>query len=601
MKLLKKIILRYFQSLAYFYRYLRYRVIVVLILGLLVGFLDGLGLSMFLPLLHLVDDSQEPNHDQLGNLSVITETLQRFNLPLTLTVVLGLLFMFFLLKAIASYASQYFKIVVKQYFIKLLRIRLISSLSQYPYERFVEYKVGEIQNNLHLEIYKVSNAYVNYFTCIQSVFMVMIYSIFALLIDWKFAMLIIFGGLVTHLIYRNFYQKTKQASRTLTQNESRYVGYLTEYLSYYKYLKAVGRIQFFTKKINSAIQEIEHINKRISVLGIKISSSREPILIGIVCLVIIIQVYVIHGSLGTVLVSLLFFYRALTSLMIVQSSYNSFLGLSGSLENITQFENQLTQAKEKKGLIPIETIRHGIEFNQVSFAYEKEHNILDHIQLTIPANQTVALVGDSGSGKSTIVNLICGLFHPRNGEVTIDGISIRDLNLDIYRNKIGYIIQDPIIFNDTLFNNVSFWEDPSEENLQRFRQVMKNVLLEDFVDRLKDGHQTVLGGHGVTLSGGQKQRISIARELYKSVEILILDEATSALDAENEKLLQENLEELQGKITMIVIAHKLATIRNADTIFLLEAGKLKDQGSFDSLLVSSPKFNLMAQIQGINT
>lgn len=556
---------------------------------------------MFLPLLHLVDDSQETSSDYLGNLSIITETFARFQLPLTLSVVLGFLFLFFLLKGVASYASQYFKIVVKQYFIKLLRIRLVSSLSQYPYNRFVTYKTGELQNNLHLEIYKVSNAYVNYFTCIQSVFMVIIYMIFALLIDWKFALLIILGGLMTHFIYRRFYEKTKQASRTLTKNEARYVGYLTEYLSYYKYLKAVGRIRFFSQKINSAVHDIEKVNKRISVLGIKISSSREPILIGIVCLVIIIQVYVIHGSLGTVLVSLLFFYRALTSLMTVQSSYNSFLSLSGSLENITLFEKKLTTEREKMGLISFETLKEAIEFKEVTFAYDTSYNVLDQIRLKIPVNKTVALVGDSGSGKSTLVNLVCGLFQPSQGEVTIDGISLRDLNMDTYRNKIGYILQDPVIFNDTLFNNVTFWDEPTEQNIIKFNQVMKEVLLDDFMLRLRDGHETLLGGHGINLSGGQKQRISIARELYRSVEILILDEATSALDAENENLIKENLEKLHGKMTMIIIAHKLVTIRKADLIFLLEDGKLKDQGSFDSLLKSSSKFNLMAQLQGINT
>ena len=165
------------------------------------------------------------------------------------------------------------------------------------------------------------------------------------------------------------------------------------------------------------------------------------------------------------------------------------------------------------------------------------------------------------------------MLTPENGKVLIDGIALTQYNLDSYRSKIGYISQDSVIFNDDLYNNITFWAEPTPENEKRFWEVIKMASLEEFVKNQPDKEKTRLGDNGILISGGQKQRISIAREMYKKVEILILDEATSALDSETEHIIQENIENLHGQYTMIVIAHRLSTIRNVDTIYLLDKGK----------------------------
>jgi subfamily B ATP-binding cassette protein MsbA len=217
--------------------------------------------------------------------------------------------------------------------------------------------------------------------------------------------------------------------------------------------------------------------------------------------------------------------------------------------------------------------------------------------MRIPKNHTIALTGTSGSGKTTLANVIAGLVHPSSGRVIVDGQPLSGYELNSYRSKIGYISQESVIFNDTIFNNITFWSDPTPENIERFWEVVNLASLVEFVNSQAEKEQAPLGDNGVLISGGQRQRISIARELYKKPDILILDEATSSLDSETESIIQENVERLHGAYTMIIIAHRLSTIRNADHIYLLDKGKIVIAGNYADLMDSSNKFQALVSLQ----
>jgi subfamily B ATP-binding cassette protein MsbA len=217
----------------------------------------------------------------------------------------------------------------------------------------------------------------------------------------------------------------------------------------------------------------------------------------------------------------------------------------------------------------------------------------------VPKKSTIALVGESGAGKTTLANMIAGLIRPDTGELFIDGIPMQQYNLNTYRDKVGYISQEPVVFNDSIFNNITFWAEPTPENMKRFNEVLRMASLGAYVDSLPEKELTRLGDSGILISGGQRQRISIARELYKDTEVLIFDEATSALDSETEKIIQENIEQLRGTYTIILIAHRLSTIKEADTIYLLEKGKVTASGSFDEMVHKSTRFKKMVSLQGI--
>jgi subfamily B ATP-binding cassette protein MsbA len=195
--------------------------------------------------------------------------------------------------------------------------------------------------------------------------------------------------------------------------------------------------------------------------------------------------------------------------------------------------------------------------------------------------------------------MVVGLIVPEEGHLFVDGKDIREYNLNSYREKIGYISQESVIFSDTVFNNITFWAEKTQENIEKFNSVIKSALLNDFVDSLSEKEDTKLGDNGILISGGQRQRISIARELFKDNEILVFDEATSALDSETEKSIQENIEKLYGNFTLLLIAHRLSTIMQADKIFLLEDGKIKSSGNFEEMVENSDRFKKMVSLQGI--
>lgn len=599
MKALKSLIKKYFSSFAYFYTYLRYRLFIVIGLSILIGTLDGFGLTMFLPLLQMADGSTVATGEGLGDLSFIVDGFNSLGIELNIKIALLILFIFFALKGVVIYITSVLKVIINRFFISKLRITLTDLFTHYSFKKFVTSDVGRIQNSLTGEIGRVTNAYQHYSECIQQSVMILVYTIFVFMVDWRFALLVCIGGGITNLLYGSIYKKTKQLSAELTKNNSGYQGLIIQYIANFKYLKATGFLKQYATKLKNKIREIEENSKKIGVLNARVTALREPMLIGVVCLVILVHIFILKGHLASVMISLLFFYRALTALMNLQNRYNSFLGVSGSLDNITKFEKELKQGAEKDGTIEFTRLSHSIEVQNVDFGYDEPNGILKQLNLKINKNQSVAFVGESGSGKTTLVNLISGLLNPNNGQIKIDGTNLNSLRKSSYQSRIGYIAQEPVIFNDTIFNNVTFWAEPTEENKIKFYDAVKRASIFEFIDSLKKKEDTLLGNNGINLSGGQKQRISIARELYKDIDILILDEATSALDSETEKEIQTNIDALKGQYTILIIAHRLSTIKNADVVYLMDKGKIIGSGNFEELVESSERFRKMVELQEI--
>lgn len=601
MKNLKKIIKKYFSSFAYFYGYLRYRIFIVLFLNILIGLLDGLGLTMFLPLLQMVDGTSEATGENMGNMAFIVDGFNKMGISLTLTTALLILFLFFSLKGLISFYFSAYKVKVNLYFISSLRIKLTRLFTNYSYNAFVSSDMGHIQNSFTGEAGRVSGAYKQYSTCVQQLITVLIYLGFVFLVDWQFAILVCLGGLISNIFFRRMFKITKAESRKLTANNSKYQGLIIQYVTNFKYLKATGFLKKYARKLIHGIRAVEQNNAKIGILNARMSALREPFMIGIVCLAILFQILVLGGNMAAILLSLLFFYRALTALISFQSTYNGFLAVSGSLDNIMNFEKEIKRNTEKDGRIKIEKFRNQIVIDHVDFGYDFPDQILKNINLVISKNQSVAFVGESGSGKTTLANLVSGLLRPTHGDILVDGISFQDLNFESYHSRVGYISQEAVIFNDTIFNNVTLWSPKSENTIDRFQKAIEKAAIAEFIDTLNNKENTKLGNNGINLSGGQKQRISIARELFKEIDILILDEATSALDSETEREIQTNLDQLKGDYTLFTIAHRLSTVKNADIVYLMDNGKISAKGSFNELILKSERFRKMVELQELRT
>ena len=234
----------------------------------------------------------------------------------------------------------------------------------------------------------------------------------------------------------------------------------------------------------------------------------------------------------------------------------------------------------------------------MSFGYQADDLILQDINLSLHRNETLALVGESGSGKTTLMNILSGLLQPTTGQMRVDGQDAAELDISSYQNRIGYITQEAVIFDDTVFNNVTFWAERTDANLQRFWAALEKASIAEFVRTQPDAEDARLGNNGINLSGGQKQRISIARELYKDVDFLFMDEATSALDSETERAIQDNIDQLKGQYTILIIAHRLSTIKNADRVVVLKQGRIDHIGTYEELIAQSVSFKRMVEFAG---
>lgn len=586
-----------FSTFKFYYKYIGNKLLVQIVLSVLISVLDSLGLSMFFPLFEVISKGAEVEEESSKLYLILEKLFHLFGLEINIVSILVLLSIFFILKGIAQYLYTIFFTKVRMEFIRDLRIELIEDLKNYSYKSFVKSDSGRVQNVLTGEIDRLANGYINYFSMLQNLIFVIIYVVIVFVIDFQFAILVAIGGSITNILFNRIFTYTKKTSNELTKKNNSFQGFVIQFMNNYKYLKATGNMTRYSEMLVSDVRKIEMNGKKIGKLGGIVTAIREPALVIIISIVIGIQLTFFNGNLSTILVSLLFFYRALGYLMVVQNFYNNFLMVSGSFQNILGISADMKRDRENfENREEFHGLTKKIELKNAVFAYD-DTTIINQLNLTINKNETIAFIGESGSGKTTLANIIAGLFTLNSGELRIDGQLIQNIKINEYRNKIGYITQESVIFSDTIFNNVSFWAPKTLENLKKFNEAIEKASIKKFIDSLPQKEETILGNNGINLSGGQRQRISIARELYKNAEILILDEATSALDSETEKEIKNNIDNIKGDYTIIIIAHRLSTIKDVDRIIIMDKGKIIDQGNFQDLLARNSQFQTLIHQQ----
>lgn len=295
------------------------------------------------------------------------------------------------------------------------------------------------------------------------------------------------------------------------------------------------------------------------------------------------------------LVFLAMFFQILPSAKSLANSISTIQKGGPALERVIEILDADIKIDEKENPIPIQTLENSIEFKNVGFYYNEDRTILKNFNLTIPRGKTVALVGQSGSGKTTIANLLARFYDATEGEILIDGNNIKDLKVRDYRKMIGMVTQESVLFNDSVYNNILMGKPDADR--EEVEAAAKIANAHDFILNLSDGYDTNIGDDGNKLSGGQKQRVSIARAVLKNPPIMILDEATSALDTESERFVQEALEKMMKNRTSLVIAHRLSTIQKADWIVVMERGMILEQGTHKELIDKNGAYKKLVELQ----
>lgn len=590
---------KYFRHFLFFYSYIGYRIFILIAFSIFVGLLDGFGLAMFIPVFELAAGSSDPNagSESLGELQFLLDGLNGLGLEVNLNTVIVLMVVLFASKAVLKFFDGWYKIKIQNRFVKRLRYGLVEGLSGLEYKSFLNLDSGKIQNTLGSEGIKLTYGFLAYFNSVQHAVLLLVYVGLAMLTNFQFALLVGVGGYLSNILFRILFKNTEIASVGLSNLGHTYQSYLVQAVYNFKYLKATDYFGSYKNKLKNIIDKIENNQRQIGMYSAIMSSAREPLILIIVVIIIVIQVNFLGGTIASIILSLMFLYRALNYVVTLQGSWQGFISNIGGLRSSVELIDDFSKGKEKIIDNPLIPKIENLQLSNVHFQYPNGFKVLTSINLSIDSLKTYAFVGESGSGKTSLVNLIVGLFNPTQGSICVNGIHRDGVNMSSYRKRFGYITQEPVIFNDSIFSNITLWDVDSPENRLKFDKALKLAKLDDFIQSLPEKENTRLGDNGILISGGQKQRISIARELYKDVDILIFDEATSALDSETEKLIQDNIDLLMGKYTILIIAHRLSTVKKADVISLLGSGEILQSGNFQVLLQNNEKFRRMVELQ----
>jgi subfamily B ATP-binding cassette protein MsbA len=402
--------------------------------------------------------------------------------------------------------------------------------------------------------------------------------------------------------YLNNY--VRDLSRLRSREESTLNKFLVQALQAFKYIVSTGQTSHLRSGISSSVDRLTGYIFRQRLARSFTTSLKEPLSVLLITGLIALQVGVFEEPVTPIFVALLLFHRGMQAIIALQSSWQRTMDRVGSVEMVNDEFTIVDEWKETDGATQLDPLSDNIEFYDVSFAYdEEEGDVLHDINITIPANTTVALVGESGAGKSTLVDMLTLLLQPRTGEIQVNGVSHPNIDRASWRSQIGYVSQETVVFDDTIANNICLWRGSIDEDAdlrERVQDAARRAYAEHFIEDLPNGYQTVVGDQGVRLSGGQRQRLFVARELFKHPNLLILDEATSALDTESERYIQQSIDALKGEMTVVIIAHRLSTIKNVDYVYVLDEGRVIEEGSYHELRGhEQSRFREMVEMQSL--
>ena len=439
----------------------------------------------------------------------------------------------------------------------------------------------------------------NYCLCLTSLMTSSFLMLIAVLMQPQLTSAIVIAGCINVLVLRFTARLAKRYSKSQSQLGAQLNGFFLEVLQSFKYLKSTASFSALTRQTQRANRDLAAVENKLSVADAVVDSVREPLLVLLVAGVIYYHVVFHASNVAPIIAALGLLYRCMMEFGFFQSYWQLVCSSFGGLENLYQADRQLNEHQERLsgGLAP--RFDSEIRLRNVSFAYQTEQ-VLHEIDLTIPCKTSAAIVGSSGAGKTTLVNLITGILRPDTGEVLLDGVNLNEIDIQAYRKRIGYVTQEATVFRDTIANNISMrlGAECDELTMDRIRTVAELSKCDEFIDRMPERYNTLVVDCGKSLSAGQLQRLMIARELFRGPEILILDESTSSLDSVSEECILQSLQSLRGTMTIVVISHRFSAIRGVDQVFVVEAGSIVESGSIEELLMSQEsRFSQLSELQ----
>ena len=604
--------------MSYFTRVLKYGIdysyyaLLNVFFNILYAIFSALAFVSFIPMLDVLFKQTEkvyskPNFTGIGDIREYAENYFNYylsnqletDISSTLILVVGIVIFFFLMKNIFNYLALYNITFVKNGLLKKLRENVYSKVLNMPISYFLNKKKGDLMSRITADILEIQTSYLSILELMVREPLTILFTLIVMFtISPKLTLFVTFFIPISGFIISIIGKKLRKDSKEVQQQQSNFLSIIDETISGQKVIKSFLSESFFLNKfknINNLLYKFSNkvVNRKnlagpfsefmgILVIGVLLWFGGKMVLIS----------ETISGTTFIVFMGLA--YNILTPAKNLSKSFYSIKKGNAAAERVFEIILYNKDKLDQKRNVKLEKFENKITFNNVEFNYG-EAKILDKISFTINKGESVALVGSSGSGKTTIANLLNGFFNPKSGNILIDNNNISNITKEsLYRN-ISIVTQESILFNDTILNNIKIGN--LDSNKDDVINAAKEANAHEFIMQQLEGYQTKIGDYGNKLSGGQKQRLTIARAMLKSPSILILDEATSSLDSKSEKKIQDAIDKLMYGKTSLIIAHKFSTIKKCDKIILIDKGRIIAQGTHEELINSNSSYKNMNELQ----
>lgn len=547
------------------------RSVLMVLCLLLAGFFEGVGVASVLPLLNLALSQEGSDPSALER--VVADAFSIFGVEPTMPLLLMIIFVVMVLKSVFTLIAMKQVGYTIAHIVTELRLLMLRALFRARWSYFIQQPIGGFTNAMSTEAERLSKGYHHACLVLSGAIQVLVYIVIAFLLSWQITLASIAGGAVISVLLIPLIRMARRAGKRQTESFKVLLVRLTDLLKGIKPIKAMGRVDQLGPLLEAESIRLKGALRQKVLSTELLRALQEPLIVLLMCSGLFIALmYRTEGMTGFIVLAVLF-YRALTRMAKIQKEYQS-LGLDESA--YWSFQRRLEEiesvGEEIKGVLHPSFDR-VIRFDNVTFYYDDKEIVRD-VSFEIPQGSLVVITGESGVGKTTLVDMISGLLTPEEGRILVDGVPLDQINTLAWRKQIGYVPQEMFLFHDTVLNNVTL----GDQSLSRHEaeEALRKAGAWDFVSSLSEGMDTVVGEGGARFSGGQRQRISLARALVNRPRLLILDEVTTSLDPLTEAAICETLLQLLGKMGIVAISHQQALVRAADKVLVVKGGKVEE-------------------------
>jgi subfamily B ATP-binding cassette protein MsbA len=575
-------------------------IIITIILGFSGALFNGIGTALIVPIILKIVGQEVDLTSAPGILKVIMYPFDKVSESYRLPLMAGAILLTIILKNAANYASTLASSTLTRMLTSDMREAGIKLLLEIDIDYYAKMKIGDLINRLGGEIARAANAIGNAVKLVILGITILVFVGLLLSISWQLTIAATFLLSLVMLINQYAIGRSKKFGQQLSEMSKAYSISTLETLSGIRLVKATGNEEKEYQRIKKLIRDREKAEFQSQANSEIIAPVSE--VMGITALLLIVllsrtffaaQIASLSAVIFTYLLVLLRLLPLISQLNTVRSA---FANTASSVDMVTEFLRLDNKPLMSRGKLNYTKLQEGVHFHNISFSYpNQEKLVLKDVDLYLPRGTTLALVGGSGAGKSTLADLLPRFYDPISGSITIDKIDLRDFNLTSLRKAMGIVSQDTFLFNDSVRNNIAYGKAEATEDEVIAAAQRANAY--EFISKLPEGFETMIGDRGVMLSGGQRQRLAIARALLQNPEILILDEATSALDTVSERLVQTAIDDLSRDRTTLVIAHRLSTVQKAHQIAVLDQGRVVEVGTHQELLSKNGYYSRLYSMQ----